>query len=606
VRVAYDLILDTFYKPVSPSQLVNAAWSGALNALSSSGISPRTPRPQPTDDREQVFNALTTAWQALSTEVAGRVDFTQVAFAADDAMANSVNDDHTYFLTPDEFAQDQQALGGADSTRTGLGIRVNTVAPHVVTEVAPGGPADKAGLRAGDTIIAINGHDVQSAGATTFNQLLQGPAGTAVSLTVSRPSQGTLTLTATIGPYVFPLFSAKVLPNNVGYMQLRSFNLPWVPLQDGLTVTQELDAALASFEQAGVTTWILDLRNNLGGASVTSLAFAGRFLKDGEEGANIDARGNRGVYLVDGHAFPVQHPLAVLVNGNSASSSELLAATLKQYGRAVLVGSRTAGALGSALIQALPDGAGLAVTAAQVLAGPLETTVDQVGIPVDVTAGPPTLDDLSAGRDPAIDAAVAALAGGQTVTLPPNGLMTLPQDTIRAALKPYEVTEAEVPAAPEIPVEHLFGDYVLNTYNEWNDWEGPAVDGFAGRDLAAQRGWQGALLQFFGAQQLGPGIVVESDMYSSADGAAAAMSGNDFPSLLTPVQAPVRLGDQTIAFKGHWLDTGTAALEWRHGRVLFTVVLNTLPGEETFDPLVTLANAVEARYQATPLTDAGQ
>jgi hypothetical protein len=145
---------------------------------------------------------------------------------------------------------------------------------------------------------------------------------------------------------------------------------------------------------------------------------------------------------------------------------------------------------------------------------------------------------------------------------------------------------------------------VINSYNEWSNWEGPGRSATATRDLARQRGWQGAIAQFFGENPVGAGEQTLIDVYATPDGAAAALNGADFPDLFVPVTPPVQLGDQTVAYRGQWVDTGSIVLSWRHGRLVFTVEMNTIPGEETFDPLVTLASAVDARYQAQPL--AGQ
>src|SRR5207253_7872677 len=105
-----------------------------------------------------------------------------------------------------------------------------------------------------------------------------------------------------------------------------------------------------------------------------------------------------------------QRPLAVLINGLSASSSEIVASTLHDYGRAVLVGRRSAGALGGGLIFPLPDSAGLEVTAATVVSGRYEQPIDNFGVAADVIASQASADNLAAGRDPGIDAAVAALS----------------------------------------------------------------------------------------------------------------------------------------------------------------------------------------------------
>src|SRR5205807_10415816 len=115
----------------------------------------------------------------------------------------------------------------------------------------------------------------------------------------------------------------------------------------------------------------------------------------------------------------------------------------------------------------LPDGAGIEVTAATVVSGRYEQPIDNYGVQADVIASQASADDLAAGRDPGIDAAVAALSDQQPFTVPPATDATLTPDALRATLGAYEVTTAEVPTAPEIQVVHYLGDYVLDRYNQW-------------------------------------------------------------------------------------------------------------------------------------------
>jgi carboxyl-terminal processing protease len=599
----YNLLLDVYQKPLPAPPLLDAAWQGAIKFLQDQQIAVSTPKPVLEGNRDQALAIFSKSWMALYNEAGSKADFTDVAFAADDNMANSLQDDHTGFLPPDEFAA-QQGENTAGSQSIGLGIIQNSRPPHVIVEVAPGGPAEQAGLRPGDTITAINGKDVTQLSGPVYSQALPSgaPIGTPVQITVDRPGAGSMTFTVMIGPFQFPIFSSKILPGGVGYMRLRSFNLPWAVLDDGRTVVQQLDDALQSFEAAGVTTWILDLRSNFGGTNLTNQAFIGRFLPDGVVDIASDERGHQSQDLVDGHYLPVQRPLAVLVNGNSYSSSELVASALKENGRATLVGSTTGGGLGAGLLFPLPDGAGVQVTVAQVVSGQ-GTVIDNVGVDVDVPAPPPSAADLAAGRDPAIDAAVAALAGVQPFQAPPHDEQTLSQDELQSVLSPYKVDVSQVPPAPEINTQNYFGDSIINTYDEWNNYEGPGRDAIATRGLARQRGWQGALFQHFGEVPDGPAMVVSADLYATDAGAQAFMDSNDFPDLLQSATPPIQLGDQTVAYKGQWIDTGETIILWRHGRLVLGAILATIPGEETFDPLVQLAQAVEANYQANPIDE---
>jgi carboxyl-terminal processing protease len=603
IQAQYHILLSSYWQPLDPADLLNAAWTGATGYLTQKGVPFSTPAPVISGDEDQAFATFAAAWKALVAETAGQADPQQLAFAADESMGDSLRDDHTGFIDPDTYKQLQVALGGADTPSIGIGISGGQNPPHLITDVAPGGPADQAGVRPGDTIVAIDGQDVTNLGGSDYRALLRKPAGATITLTVERPNAGQLTLTVTVGPYRFPIFSSTVLPGGIGYMQLRSFPSPWSTLSDGKTLPQELDDALAKFEQAGVTMWILDLRNNPGGSTAANQAVIGRFLADGRTAVAFDARGHRSESLVDGHPFPAQRPLAVLVNSNSFSSSEITASALHDYGRAILVGSQTGGGLATAEIFPLPEGAAVEVNVAPTVAGKTEAQIDLTGVPVDIETPAPNAEQLAAGKqaDPAIAAAVKALQGQQVAPQPAPNDGTLPREQLQALLAPYQVTADQVPPAPEITVEKLLGTYTINTANEWVNYEAPAADAYAARQLPRQRGWQGAVFQFFGEHPNGAMMQTEIDLYATDSGAAAALASNDVPDLQDAVPPPIQLGDGTVAYHGKWLATGTYAITWRRGRVLFTVALNTVPGEESFDPLVQLAQTIDALWQAHPL-----
>src|SRR5207248_893854 len=134
-------------------------------------------------------------------------------------------------------------------------------------------------------------------------------------------------------------------PGGIGYIALHQFSDAYARFNDGRNIAETLDAALQSFEQGGVKGWVLDIRDNPGGSSQTLSEVAGRFLGQGNVLVSVDRTGATTEEPVDGHLFSVQRPLALLVNGQSASSSDLLSATMKEYGRAHLGGQRTAGAV---------------------------------------------------------------------------------------------------------------------------------------------------------------------------------------------------------------------------------------------------------------------
>ncbi|HEY7270063.1 MAG TPA: S41 family peptidase, partial [Dehalococcoidia bacterium] len=197
-------------------------------------------------------------------------------------------------------------------------------------------------------------------------------------------------------------------------MRLRTFPFPSTIQPSGRRLDQELDAALAEFEAQGVQSWVLDLRDNGGGSGLFAEALLGRFVAPGTLADHeSDASGHLAEDTVDGHLFPVQRPLAVLVNERSASASEMTASTFREAGRALLVGQRTEGALANAVIWPVPEGGRIEIGFARVTTGIRDTTVDGVGVPVDVDVRNRTPADYAAGRDPQLAAAVEALQAGQ-------------------------------------------------------------------------------------------------------------------------------------------------------------------------------------------------
>jgi len=139
-------------------------------------------------------------------------------------------------------------------------------------------------------------------------------------------------------------------------------------------------------------------------------------------------------------------------------------------------------------------------------------------------------------------------------------------------------------------------DYPAQTFETVALWWDIPVAALRATDLA--RGWEGEYDQQFGDVPNGPGITVSIDLFGDENGAADYIRSNDFPDQIQQVEAPIQLGDDTVAYRGIWVNNGAVALAWRHGRTIFTVSYNTQPGLESFDPVIQVAKAVETRYQA--------
>ena len=619
IGAAFALLMDQFYRVPDPAALLTAAWEGATGALARAGyLDPLPPPPPLPADREGAWNAFAPAYRALATLAPQELSQTGLAFAAVEAMADSLQERHTGFLSPARYRAFVEQLSG-EGTRIGLGVVIAARPPWVVTDVAPGGPAEGAGVRPGDAIVAVDGRDVTRVSRPELLRLLAGPQDSAVDLGLSRPGEGRLTLPVMRGLFRFPDLQARVLPGGSGYVRLRSFStFLRVPAKEH-NVIQELDAALEEFEAAGVTAWVIDLRDNPGGFVFTANELIGRFLPLGVTYAASDQRGNRGEQISSGRPFRVQRPLAVLVNGGSASSAEIFASAMQESGRGVVVGERSAGALAGSVVFPLPEEAGMQVAVEEARTGRRQAAVDEVGIPPDVeVADTRTPSDYAAGRDPQLEAAITAAASSAVPSGPRGGDVgdpaaqrdegvgpftgQLSEAALRGLLTPYLPAPEEAPPTPLIRAPRLLGELALTDPTQFVNALGPVRDGLELARTVQGRGWQGSYSRFYGEVPAlnGPFLGVTIDLYASQAGADAALNSNDAPQLLRVVAPPLQLGDGAVAYAGAWVNAGGAVIAWRAGRAVVSVAYTAVPGQESFEPAVALARLVDARLRRSP------
>ncbi|HZQ37242.1 MAG TPA: S41 family peptidase, partial [Dehalococcoidia bacterium] len=588
---AYLDLLDAFREPQRPDQLLQPALDSLLSAARAHGVTLQAPSlPDDRDGAFAVFAAALAQYARQTSDATAQ----QAAFDSIQAMAGALQDDHTGFIDPTGFKE--VSAGLAAGAGFGSGFALQFASPPFVRELAPGGPAQQAGLRPGDELLSVNGKPVSSRSLAGLRGVFAGDGGP-YGVQVRRPGAGELDFRITPGPYHFAEWSATVLPGGVGLMRLREFIDPWRPLADGRTIDLAIDGALNQFEAAGVTHWVLDLRDNPGGSGLLADALSGRFVPDGLADRQFDGRGHAAQDLVDGRLFPVQRPLAVLVNGGSTSASDLTASIFKESGRALLVGQRTGGALGNAAIWPVGAGAGIEVSFADMHSGRNDAVIDRVGVPVDVSAPDRTAADFAAGRDPQLDAAIAALSQQGDAAQPAAnaGLTPLGRADIEGRLLRYlPAASALATALPGVVNLQDTGGYTLLSYNDYNNWatatvttsgSGGARDAIGAREAARQRGWLGGRVEVYGGDDpLGASLWIEWDAYQELAGAEAALAANDFPDQWQSQGAPLQLGDgETEAYSGGWGDLGTLLLRWRRGAVVITAEYQAAPGAGSAD-----------------------
>jgi carboxyl-terminal processing protease len=602
MRAEYHDLLDLFYRPLKPSDLLQPGWAAMGADASRRGAAAPPPLPDLPDDPDAAFDIFATAYTAYLNTVPQSFSPTTAAIDVENAMADSLHEQHTHYLSQAIMRAFLSTVGGGESS-IGLGAKTGVQPAGLITEVAPGGPAANAGILPGDVVTSANGKDLSSANIATVSAALVGPNGSTINLTIDR-GDGPRPVTVTLGPYYFPPLVSSMLPGGIGYLRLSDFVISGTTLPDGTELLSDLDRQLDDLDAQGAQGLILDLRNNGGGSVQTADEILGRFLPDTAPSVReSDERGHQTFELAAGRLHARQLPMAVLINGGSASASEVTAAALRDQHRAVLVGQKSAGAVASSELLPLPSGAGVQVAVAAATAPDSNTGLDGIGITPDVlTSQPRTLADYRSGDDPQLDAAVAALASAPAP----------PTDTpAPAAISQADLDQhlgGVLPAASDLATNDRF-----TTINQWQrldythpneliDQNGGSPDPLGLQQTLRARGYQGTVMATYGktAGDL-PALTVNADIYASDEGAHSALITNDLPYLQQPMDTPIQLGDETVAYSGSWLAEGSSLVSWRRGRVVYTVTYSDVPGNDRPNTLSSVAQLVDARAQQVNL-----
>jgi carboxyl-terminal processing protease len=326
------------------------------------------------------------------------VDNTKLVQGAISGMMNALGDPHTGYSTPLETTDLKNSLQGAFD---GIGAYVDPRGAYLtITETIPGYPAAKAGLQTGDQIIAVNGQDVTGMDPDMVRLTkVMGPAGTSVQLMIQRIGVNKpLEVTITREHIIIPFVTSKMLGNNIAYIQLTQF---------GDTAAADFHDKLSQLMAKNPAGMILDLRNNPGGYLNAAIIIASEFIDHGVIVSEKNSNGTITPYNATFGGLATSIPLVVLVNGNSASASEIVSGAIQDDGRGKLVGELTYGKGSVQEYYPLSDGGLARITIAKWLT-PKGRTIDKVGLTPDQIV-PMTQADVTAGLDPQLDAAIQLL-----------------------------------------------------------------------------------------------------------------------------------------------------------------------------------------------------
>ncbi len=342
------------------------------------------------------FGLFWQAWDLIKNKSYHKdIGDTQMFYGAMTGLVASLNDPYSVFFTPQANQEFQSELSG---TFEGIGAEVG-IKNNVLTVIAPlpDTPSFKAGIKAGDVIVAINGTTTENMSVDQAISLIRGPRGTQVTLSIFRTgfakAQDFKITRQTID---VKSLTYQIRPDNIAYIQIRQFNADTYPL---------LQQAIVKINSnKNVKGLIVDLRNNPGGYLDAAVNVASEWVGNKLVVTEKDRDGNKTDHSVDNQPLLAGYKTVILANQGSASASEILAGALKDWGLATIVGMKTFGKGSVQDLNPLPDGSSIKLTIAKWFT-PKDISIDQQGIQPDVQVDL-TETDYNANKDPQLDKAV--------------------------------------------------------------------------------------------------------------------------------------------------------------------------------------------------------
>ncbi len=402
-EAAFALLAQYLVYPVDSKAMLKAGLENIKGELIAAGIvAPELATPTFTDDASANLRLYRQVADGAIVKYGSKISPSALNYAAIRGFIKAVDDCHTSFLEPKQYSEQIAFLNGKIKFG-GIGAVLRKPPDAnfiVVVNVFYGGPAEKAGLRAGDRVVAVDGQRAADLTLLQTVNLVRGREGSEVRLTIIRAGstqQSEMRIVrATINP---PATESSVIEDRIGYLRIYGISSP---------AAEQVDAALKEFSRRNLTGWIIDLRNNGGGSLDAENVILSKLIDKGLLFYVWEKDGQRRDYQADRSIAVEPRPIVVLVNEGTASGAEILAALVQEHRLGGVVGTRTAGCVATGRIFELPDGSAIQITVGRIVTGVRNNTLNGVGVVPDYEVET-TVEDLTAGRDPQLAKAVELL-----------------------------------------------------------------------------------------------------------------------------------------------------------------------------------------------------
>ena len=337
------------------------------------------------------LSSVQKTYQELIANYDGKLDTQKLIYGANRGLVEAAGDPHTAYMDPDETKEFDKSLSGQIGGGIGAEIGLRNNKPTIIKPLE-NSPAQKAGIKAGEAIVKVNDEASSDWSVEKVVSKIRGEVGTSVKLTLLSDGQ-TREVSVVRQNIVSPAVESEI-DGEIGILKVNRFG------DDTVSLSRKY---ASEFVEKGVKKVILDLRNNPGGTVGAAQGLLGIWLDN--QIAMTERRGSEIVKTLRTTGTPILGNMktVVLINGNSASASEITAGALREYGKATLVGQKSYGKGSVQIVLGLPGGSQMKVTEARWYT-PKGKNIDKTGIEPDVKVDLSS-DDVNNNIDPQMDKA---------------------------------------------------------------------------------------------------------------------------------------------------------------------------------------------------------
>ena len=337
------------------------------------------------------LSSVQKTYQELIANYDGKLDTQKLIYGANRGLVEAAGDPHTAYMDPDETKEFDKSLSGQIGGGIGAEIGLRNNKPTIIKPLE-NSPAQKAGIKAGEVIVKVNDEASSGWSVEKVVSKIRGEVGTSVKLTLLSGGQ-TREVSVVRQNIVSPAVESEI-DGEIGILKVNRFG------DDTVSLARKY---ASEFVEKGVKKVILDLRNNPGGTVGAAQGLLGIWLDN--QIAMTERRGSEIVKTLRTTGTPILGNIktVVLINGNSASASEITAGALREYGKATLVGQKSYGKGSVQIVLGLPGGSQMKVTEARWYT-PKGKNIDKTGIEPDIKVDLSS-DDVNNNVDPQMDKA---------------------------------------------------------------------------------------------------------------------------------------------------------------------------------------------------------